>query len=344
MFGNTLVRMRGGLLFGGLLCLALAAPLAARADAPRQQDSPQALAAKLEAALRAGDDRAVAAVLADTPENRGRRELLAFLDEQQAAGVLEYILEEEFGPGEKVEAKTWWKDVRIEAVSDPAICGVMPVHLQVTLTKEDGSVETRDVPAYLELDGDGLVLPEGFVGLSAEDSDVVIDLSRYTAKLFAKTTDEVGDGKYETREQVIQALRDDLGQSEPMQRYMTQVAGPALAKAVAKAIDEAFKEALKKAAQEAVNKQKIVGSWQMPDCPDCPVWSFTKDGQATLVSVEDVLTGRDVPHYRYELDGSTLKLIPIDDQDSVQVYTIAQLTDTVLVLVDSHGDRIELQK
>ena len=60
----------GGLLFGGLLCLALAAPLEARADAPRQQDSPEALVQKLEEALRAGDERAVAAVLADTPDNR----------------------------------------------------------------------------------------------------------------------------------------------------------------------------------------------------------------------------------------------------------------------------------
>jgi hypothetical protein len=251
MFTKQGLCARGGLLLGGLFCLALAAPLTARAAAPNPGDSPKVLVQKLESAVRAADDKALAAILSNESGNQGREELLASSAVRHASGVLESMLDERFGPGEVVETGAL-TNARIEIIRQAVDCGVTVMQLRVALQKGDGTTAIRELPCAVDLDGKSLFLPEGFSGLSAEDSRALTDLLHYEANLYEKTAREIGEGKYQNREEALQAIAEELGQSEPMQRYMTQVAGPALAKVVAQAIDEAFKKVLADTARKGV--------------------------------------------------------------------------------------------
>ncbi len=244
-------RMKCGLLWGGIVCLALALPSVVHAAPAESQD---VLVQKLEKAVKTHDVNTVKDILAATENNRGRVELLAFLDDHEAAGILEYTLQELFAG--QVPTKWLLEDTRLELKSQTVICTITTLRLQVTVKEEGDVARTREIAAYIDPNSKRLVLPEGFLPAGEKQAKATTDLIQYRANLLKKITKEVGQGKFKSREEVAKAIEDDLKNSVAMQRFFAEVFPPEAAKAAGDAIGKALAEGLKQGFAEALRKAK----------------------------------------------------------------------------------------
>ena len=230
---------RSDLLFGGLLCLALAVPSAVQA-------SPSTLlierVQRLEKAVQVADNTAVLSLVAATPDNRGREELLALIADYHAAGTLEYVMQERFGG--VVPTKWSLRDARIE-IDDLKFepeSNRFRLNLRITLKEQDGPVHSRAVAGYMKLDDLRLVLPEGFLPVSKQESQLITDLLQYRAKLLNKTVEQVTHGKFQSRAEVARAIDADLKDSEPMRRFLASSSIDAFTRAVVEALPKALQK------------------------------------------------------------------------------------------------------
>jgi hypothetical protein len=233
------------ILLGGLVCLALAVPSVVHA-APK---SPEVLVEKLEKALKSHDGMTIRDIMVDFPENRGRTELLALIADHEAAGTLEYILQEAFGG--VVETKWLLADIRIEVVSNKDVCGVTQLKLRIS-GKELGGPKGHELTCYvIPGDVEQLMFSDGILGMTKKQSQVFTDLLQYRTKLLNKTVEQVAHQKFKSRAEVAKVIEEDLKNAEPTKRFLAEALTPEAGKEfgdkLAKAFKEGFAEALRKA-------------------------------------------------------------------------------------------------